>query len=214
MMQAPYRPFQTVVMWLLLFGATLIAACSNALETIEPGATITDYVVVDTFNKVDISRALNLTINVGEATDTVKLVVSEGFLPYMEVYVEDGTLILSVDDKVDISNMQSNFITITVPALERITASGASRVITTDTMEVATLNLSYSGASIGNLMVNAITLNLEASGASLFEFSGFADTFNAKPISGASIVQGFDLVTRICNVDASAATKHSPCFRP
>jgi len=205
-MKAPYQPLEIVMLTVLLVGSALVAGCSGGLQTIEPGAPITEYRVVESYDKVDVSRALNLTVLVGDANDTVKLVVSEGFMPYVRTTVEGGKLTLTIDTEVDISTLQSNFITIQVPSLSMINASGASRVIIADTLQADELDLTFSGASAATMALNVRQLDLNASGASVLDLIGWADTFNAKPVSGASIITGFGLVTRLCTVDASGAS--------
>jgi hypothetical protein len=205
-MQAPFQTLVTMRSMMIVGLMCVAAGCSDALQIVEPGAAITEYRVVTPYNKIDVRRALNLTVVIGQRTDSVRLVVSEGFLPFVRVTVEDSTLVLDIDNSVDISNLRSNVVTVVVPDVKRITASGGSRVTLNDTMNIDDLTLQFSGASAGSIAMNAATLNVEASGSSLLILRGFADVFNAKPISGGSIIQAYDVFSRLCTVDASGAS--------
>ena len=140
------------------------------------------------------------------ASDSIRLDVSEGYLPHIRTTVANGTLSVYVDDDVELNNLDANDVTIWVPTLRGIAVSGASVVRGLDTLRTDDLLLLSSGASTVRLTAIARQIEILASGASVFDMAGSVDHVKADPISGASVLHTFDLVSRRTDVVLSGAS--------
>jgi phage shock protein PspC (stress-responsive transcriptional regulator) len=94
---------------------------------------------------------------------------------------------------------------ITMPAIEKIEASGATKIHAKG-FNSNTLELDLSGASSADLEVNVKEFNAEISGASQITVSGSSDQLTAR-LSGASRLNADDFEARTGNLKTSGASK-------
>ncbi len=194
-----------VYAWLMLAIAALGAACSSGINAPNAGSVVTEWRRVGAFNGLEVARAMEVIIREG-ASDSIRLDVSQGYLGYIRTEVVNGVLRVYVDDAVDLSNLEENNVTITVPTLKSIAASGASIVRTEDTLRSADLVLIASGASVLNLVTVAGRIDLVSSGASVWDLAGRVDRFYADPVSGASVIRAYGLTAATTRAVLSGAS--------
>ncbi len=125
----------------------------------------------------------------------------------IKVEVKDGILYIGYDGK-GMSWSSGNKklkAYISFKQIDRLSISGACDVFINGTLKAEDLNINQSGASDlkGKIVVNKLSVDL--SGASDITISGSAMQLKVEA-SGASDFKGFDLVTDICNANASGAS--------
>lgn len=193
------------VVWLL--AVVITGGCSDTnLISPEPGATITAYRVHSGYTRVNVSRGLKVNYKIG-STDTIRLDVSEGYMPYVQTRVDGGTLILTVDDNVDIGRMLEKTILITVPNLNGIELSGGSAFSGTDTLRPTDFQLAASGASQCTVACVSQHVFVSSSGASAWKLGGQATSLTIRSASGASIIRAFGLPVDNVSLTLSGASR-------
>lgn len=181
--------------------------CSDAnLISPEPGATITTYRVHSGYTRVSVSRGLSVNYTIG-TTDTIRLDVSEGYMPYVQTRVEGGTLVLTVDDNVDIGRMLDKTISITVPNLSGIELSGSSVFSGTDTLRPTDFQHTASGAYQCTVACAAQRVFVSSSGASAWKLDGQATSLIVSSASGASVIRAFGLPVDNVSLSLSGASR-------
>lgn len=191
--------------FLLLLTAALGSSCRTGVTSPTAGPVVTEWRTVGTFDAVEVSRAMEVIIREG-ASDSIHLEVSEGYLPYIRTTVANDVLSVYVDDEVDLNNLDANDVTIWVPTLRGIAASGASIVRVQDTIETESLGLLGSGASVLSVLVASPSIDADLSGASVLDLAGRADRFRADLISGASTVRAYGLSAAVTYAGLSGAS--------
>jgi hypothetical protein len=194
--------FTSLVLTLL---AMALVGCSDGLIDVEPGPIVTTTRIATGYDRIAVARACNVEVRQG-TSDTVQISAPEGYLPYINVTVVNGQLIIDLDDDVDTDGWESNRFVITVPTLNGIDISGASSVIMRDTLTTQRLLLGCSGASRADLRYVANEFNGAISGASTVTMVGMATVWSAIAVSGASTVRAFDAPVGTAGLAISGAS--------
>lgn len=170
---------------------------------------------VSAFDKVDVSGAIDVIVNIGNKSEVV-IETDSAIMPYIVTEIKNREL--KIYNKKDINidlNGLNNFkdckilVTITTPSILELESSGACDVTIND-LKTDMFKVSLSGACdlIGSFDCN--TLDFEASGASDSELRGKVKNCNIE-LSGASDIKAYDLKVNnlklegsgSCNVDIS-----------
>lgn len=159
------------------------------------------------FNKVDIGGAFAVRIRKG---DTFKVVGDgrEEDLDDLRVRVEGGELTVELknDNIFGWTDRQRMGLTITMPDVQRVQFSGATRSSITGFDSLSRLEVSLSGACNSLVDVNARDLKLEMSGASRARLRGRSEQVEAR-LSGACKLDATDARVSRARVDASGASR-------
>lgn len=163
-------------------------------------AQITQTRQVGTFNKIQVSDAVNVVYTQSDSLE-VKLDGNEKELASVETKVEKSTLIISAKGKF------YNTVTIYVKSngLEEIMCSGASDFKSTNTIKTNTLLFNVSSAAHVQANVEAKQIKDIQSGASELVLNGSTDHLDAE-ISGASALKAYNLKTITANVLTTGAS--------
>ncbi|GAB4017215.1 PspC domain-containing protein [Spirosoma sp. KCTC 42546] len=161
---------------------------------------------VSDFSKVDIGGAFVVRFRKG----TTYKVVADGRekdLDDVNVKVTGNKLEVSVDRNglFDWSNRKRIGLTITVPSIEELKLSGASKASLVEFGNFKSLNIDMSGACRTVFDGSVEKLNLELSGASNAVLRGHANQLEAD-LSGASKIEATNMDVTKASVDASGAS--------
>ncbi len=161
---------------------------------------------VSQFSKVDVGGAFVVRFRKG----TTYKVVADGRekdLEDINVKVSGNTLEVSVDRNglFDWGNRERIGLTITVPSVEELKLSGASKASLTDFGNFNDLNIEMSGACRTVFSGTAQKLTVNLSGASNAVLHGHANQLEAD-LSGASKIEATDMQVDKASVDASGAS--------
>ncbi|HQU94415.1 MAG TPA: head GIN domain-containing protein, partial [Pyrinomonadaceae bacterium] len=137
---------------------------------------------VEEFSKLDVSHVFQVEV-VAQSDYAVEVEADDNLLQFIKTEVSGDTLHIELDQRVKTSNGMK--IRISAPDIERVQASGASRV------------------NISNLKNSELAI--DTSGASKINVSGETGTLTVD-VSGASQIDAGELSTVIANVDASGAS--------
>ena len=188
---------------LVVMCLTTITRAQNEL-VVDPNASLRS--VIGNFNAIKVSGGIDLYLS---QSDNIAIAISaanENIKEGIKTIVENGTLkIFYNGDKSFKRKDRKLRAYVSFTGLEKIDASGACDVVVAGSLTGSGLDIQMSGACdfTGMVKVNALKLNL--SGASDVRISGTANTVDIIS-SGASDVKGYDLVTNVCNANASGAS--------
>ncbi len=184
----------------------LAAQCSTTDTRIEgSGVEATETREVASFTRVEAARAMTVVIEVGPEQSVV-VRADDNLLDEVRTRVSGETL--EVSSSRDLDPDVGLVVEITVPELESIEASGASRIEAMDA-EAGEFSAEASGASTVDLKeLSASDVSVDASGASTVTVSGEATQLDAQA-SGASTLDLAELVVEEASADASGASEIS-----
>jgi hypothetical protein len=173
---------------LLLSASVWLTACLNDED---PGPRQQDarsFAVVD-FDRVEAGDALDVTIVAGTHY-TIKAEGDRRNLDDLEVFKSGNSLIVRFDES---ENRQyTTFVTISMPELVGINFSGAVNGKVSGFDDVARLDVTLSGASLGQVDMDADELYLNVNGASQLRLRGEGNLMDGS-ISGASVLTAFEI---------------------
>lgn len=158
------------------------------------------------FNSIKVSGGIDLYLSQSGSEAIAVSASEEKYKEGIKTIVENNTLRIYFDgDKGwGMKNRQIKAY-VSFKTLELLDASGASDVVVAGKISAAKLILKFSGASDFKGAVAVNSLVLELSGASDVKINGTASVLSIQS-SGASDVSAYDLVTDICDANASGAS--------
>jgi Putative auto-transporter adhesin, head GIN domain len=164
---------------------------------------------VDAFHSLEVSDALQVTVTVAAGVKPgVKISGDDNLVPFVEAFVEDGTLVVRLEADSSISPKLPLRAQVVAGELDEIKASGVARVemkgaekvgrftadasgaakVSVEGLESSEATASASGTSQIMLSGSAASLKVDASGASQIKAHSFAVDDADVLISGASSV--------------------------
>jgi hypothetical protein len=195
-----------LVVWAVTLLLLAVGAGCDTLteETITGSGQIeTRTLDLDGFDAVELSHTWFAEIEHG---DDFSVVVSadDNVMPVVEVEVRGRTLEVDIERgyRLDDPTLE---IRITMPALRRVSASGASHVEIGDFPATTEVGFDVSGVSTLFATVEVDAASLDASGASTIELDGTATELTAEA-SGASHLRLDDLSTARASLELSGAS--------
>lgn len=158
------------------------------------------------FTKVDISSAFRAEINQSSEYG-VEITIDENLRDYLDVRVEGDTLRIGLRPGVSFSWRSNELLaTITMPALEALTLSGAARANVRGFESNAAFRAELSGASKLDGDLNVGDVQLEASGASNITLQGQGEVLELEA-SGASSADLSQFMVTDADVRLSGASQ-------
>lgn len=160
---------------------------------------------ISAFDKVDVSGAIDVIVNIGNKSEVV-IEADSAIMPYVVTEVKDRELRIYNKDIIGFYNFKNNkiLVTITTPSILELESSGACDVTIND-LKTDMFKVSLSGACdlIGSFECNV--LDLEASGSSDSKLRGKVKNCNIE-LSGASDIKAFDLEVDNLKIEGSGSS--------
>lgn len=160
---------------------------------------------VSAFDKVDVSGAIDVIVNIGNKSEVV-IEADSAVMPYIVTEVKDRELKIYNKDIIGFYNFKNNkiLVTITTPSILELESSGACDVTIND-LKTDMFKVSLSGTCdlIGSFECNV--LDLEASGSSDSKLRGKVKDCNIE-LSGASDIKAFDLEVDNLKIEGSGSS--------
>ena len=193
-----------VVMCILL--ALFFSGCIvvNHVNAVSGKGTPEKYVItVGEYNGIRVDGVCEIQYYAAPS-NTVTLEVQPNLREYFVIEVENGVLIVRTKKKISYNSDKAPVLTVSTPALNRLTITGACTFKTIDRIKADTFILDINGAGDGKIELDANRLVATVSGAGSFELSGKADNAQIK-LSGAGELKAFSLQIREASVNFSGA---------
>lgn len=192
-------PFLRVGIFSLLL---MLASCFREADPGPLQLGQRDFTVLD-FDRLEAGDGLNITIRQGPIFE----VHAEGDRRNLsDLIVSKLGTTLQIRFSGNWERDHPTYITISMPVLAGATFSGASNISTLGLSATQPVDLVFSGASIGQINLNAKVVKLAISGASRVSMSGSSENLVAL-VSGASELSAYGLTALQADVDASGASK-------
>ncbi len=157
------------------------------------------------FNSLDVSSIFRVLVVQGTQYKVDVVAHDQDDLDDMELVVRNNTLKIDFRDRFFSDRNRVN-VYVTMPELEDIELSGASKMKVIDFKSINRLDVNISGASNAQLDVEANKMNVDGSGASKIEIRGIIDQMDIN-LSGASKVVADKAEIQSARVEASGASR-------
>ncbi len=148
------------------------------------GNIATDTRNIRDFKSIDVSGVFNVEI-VAQKDFGVVVEADDNLIPLIKTEVRDGVLEISTDERIKSKSRMT--VRISAPNIEKIEASGATKVSLSEVMN-SSLTIDTSGASKINVSGKTDLLNIDVSGASKIDAENLAVANAVVDASGASKV--------------------------
>jgi len=163
---------------------------------------------VSGYHAIEVGGGIDLYLSQGE--EAVAVSASETkYRDRIMTEVKNGVLKIWYDNK---NNLNLDWGTnrkmkayVSFKNLDRLNGSGGSDIDIEGTIKVSTLSLDMSGGSDFEGRIEANDLNVEASGGSDVKISGSVKKLDIDA-SGGSDFKGYELITDVCNLQASGGS--------
>ncbi|HNT49022.1 MAG TPA: DUF2807 domain-containing protein [Cyclobacteriaceae bacterium] len=189
----------------IIFLLTTTIWLTSCLNDEDPGPRqqdIRSFAVVD-FDRIEAGDALDVTI-VSGTNYSIKAEGDRRNLDDLEIFKRGNALILRFDEN---ENRQyTTFITITMPALAGVNFSGAVNGKVSGFDDVERLDVTLSGASLGQIDMDATEIFLNINGASQLRLKGEGELMDGI-ISGASVLTAFEYEAVQAQLHVSGASQ-------
>ena len=160
---------------------------------------------VSAFDKVDVSGAIDVIVNIGNKSEVV-IEADSAIMPYVVTEVKDRGLRIYNKDIIGFYNFKNNkiLVTITTPSILELESSGACDVTIND-LKTDMFKVSLSGACdlIGSFECNV--LDFESSGSSDSKLRGKVKNCNIE-LSGACDIKALDLEVDSLKIEGSGSS--------
>lgn len=160
---------------------------------------------VSAFDKVDVSGAIDVIVNIGNKSEVV-IEADSAIMPYVVTEVKDRELKIYNKDIIGFYNFKNNkiLVTITTPSILELESSGACDVTIND-LKTDMFKVSLSGACdlIGSFECNV--LDFESSGSSDSKLKGKVKNCNIE-LSGACDIKALDLEVDSLKIEGSGSS--------
>jgi len=187
---------------LLVALAFFASSCSDHIHP-SPGST-SEFHSIDNYDGLDVGSTFEVFVRFGRFSD-VEIEANDNLHEVIEVRKRNGVLQIGLEPGVSIKNSPILKAFITVPFLNSVDISGASRVVFEDELDNETLDLDVSGASHFDGLIDIDRLNTDISGASDVNVQGSATQTNLD-LSGASAFKNFNFETDVLHAEISGAS--------
>jgi hypothetical protein len=156
------------------------------------------------FNKLSMGSAFKIEVKQGSAF-SVSASGRKEDLEDLESSVRGGTFHLGYKNNGWNKNRKTVNVNITMPALEGVDFSGASKANVANFPGTKAMEIEVSGASSVTLNTSAPKVTFDLSGASSLTLVGSGDILTGE-VSGASSFKGREFSAKVANIDASGAS--------
>ncbi|MCL1873105.1 MAG: DUF2807 domain-containing protein [Clostridiales bacterium] len=133
-------------------------------------------------------------------SDTVTLKIQPNFRDYIVVEESDGVLVVRSTRNINWSNQTAPVLTVSMPALKKVTLNGAGGFIAHDIIKTDSFNLVINGAGDGKYKLDVNSLQVDLFGAGDCELSGSANIAKLS-LFGAGNLEALSLITREASVN-------------
>ena len=197
-MKRPIALFISLI-FLLIFATSCIYTGPSVKGN---GNVVSDIRNVGDFDKIEISRGMNVYISKGD-NRKVEVKADENLQKLIEIKTENDVLIIKATQ--NIRSAKSKKVFVTTPHVSKIKSSSGSNVYSESKLPFEKLELSSSSGSNMNLEVSSRIIEASASSGSNIKLKGKSESFKGKASSGSNI-KANKLESKTCKAKASSGS--------
>ncbi len=157
------------------------------------------------FSKLSMGSAFNVNVKQG-STYNIKVTGRNEDINDLQTTLKGNEFYLGYKNNTGGGNRKSVNVDITMPSLDGVDFSGASKVVIANFINVKKMDIKIAGASQVTMRFTTQKVNFELSGASSLTLDGSCDILNGE-LSGASSFKGKTFSCKEVNIDASGASR-------
>lgn len=157
---------------------------------------------IDMFDSIELGGSFSVVLTEGEE-ESLTIETDQNLFEYLNVKSENNVLDISSDRDIVLRPTKLE-VHITYTSLEKVSVSGACKLMAETTIRSESFTLNISGAGAGELDIVAETLTTDISGAASLTITGRATNHKAS-LSGASSLKAEELVTESTDISLSGA---------
>ncbi|TRX04653.1 head GIN domain-containing protein [Flavobacterium gawalongense] len=169
--------------------ALLFASCNHMvnMKSIEGSGHVTTEkrIVQGDFKSVKVSNAIELVIEQSDKTEII-VEADDNLQKEITTKVENGVLIIACDYN-SFNNIKSKKVTVKMPVINRLEASGAATIKSSNTLKGENIKLEASSAASIDLNIESDAIFCESSSGSTIVINGKALKLDAAASSGSTI---------------------------
>ena len=193
---------------ILIFSALILVlgtSCHEIVGRRGSGNIVPETRSASGFRTIDVSGAIDVYVKQDSST-SVKVETDDNLQQYIRVETNGSTLRIYTESGINLRPSHKTKVFVSNPAFDGFKVSGASSITSENRISSADMiSLDVSGASEGNLEINAPKVIVEVSGASGANLRGHTKDLEASA-SGASKIRGYELLAENADVDANGAS--------
>jgi len=194
------------VLFIVLTTLTLVTSCRflGGERVRGNGNVVNVQRNVGSFNSIEAGGAVTVRIKQDDA-HLVRVETDENLLEYLDIFTDGNTLMIRTKKGFNLDPSKEIIVYAAAPQFRNLDISGASQLVSDNTISGSELELGASGASTIDMDVKVSRLQAGLSGASTLELKGSAERFTTEG-SGASNIKCLDLSTEETTLDLSGAS--------
>ncbi len=169
-----------------------LPSCSKDKKIKPSGDIISETFDLASFKSIVVENGIDVIIQQGN-TQKVELKTDNNIMEYVEIQVESGALSIGIRDNVNILSDRTIEMNIVVDTLNSIIASGGSFIDIPQIFSAENINLSLSGGSLLNGIIETEDATVNCSGGSIITLSGETEKIDVLA-SGGSVVSAYDFI--------------------
>ncbi len=197
----PEKMKQTLLFISTLLLATFFNSCIFIGGSVKGNGNVVEETrKTDHFEKIVVSRGMNVYLSQGEKTKIV-VKADENLLDVIETRVENNTLKVTANE--NIRDAKSKKIYVTVPVITEIKSTAGSNVFTETPLESEVLELTSTAGSNMKLELIVDNVNVSTTAGSNIKLEGKANIFTAKSSAGSNI-KAEQLSVNNCNASVNS----------
>jgi hypothetical protein len=164
------------------------------------GNVTTENRSIDNFTGISSHGAFDVLL-VQDSTYKVSIEAEDNLLPYIETYVEDGTLKIRTKDGYNLHNTRALKVHVSAPTFTTIKSVGSGDIIAENKINnTAAMELETTGSGNIKANLNAPEIKAEVTGSGSINLQGETRTFNGE-ILGSGDIRAYDLKSENVGVD-------------
>ncbi|MGQ8337079.1 head GIN domain-containing protein [Sunxiuqinia sp. A32] len=190
-----------VVLIAILVLGSIFTSCEKEDLFVSPSTEVTfEQVPVSSISKLEVEDVFQVYVSFSETEESVVVEASKNLHSVIEVEQRGETLVVGLDENVQISGDPVLNIYVTTSTIDKVVVSGACTVDFENPLVTNTLDIQITGASKLTGVIDVESLHAKLYGASILELSGTSNSFDIDA-EGASKMTGFDFETNSLNAD-------------
>ncbi len=194
----------------IIIGLTFMFACSTD-DKIFPSSTITtDERIVENYDGIEVSSAFTVDIEFSDTEELIEIEANKNLQQHIIVEKSNGKLKIKLENNISIrgGNMVLKAHIITKNPISSVSVNGASHITFVNTLKADIVYFKLTGASSIDGSIESNILDAEVEGASSLRLKGATTQLNGR-LTGASLLNNFDLITNDVDLHLSGASNSS-----
>lgn len=193
---------------LILLSCLMLTLCSWGTREKGSGNVIKEQRNVEHFTEIKSSSAIHVYLTQGEVTP-IQVEAEDNIIKYIDTKVIKNTLVITINRNKrnkSIETQKPMNVYVTVPHLEKIEATSASQIKTTNEWKATNMEIEVNSAAQLDMNLDVSHLDLEVNSAAKVNLSGKGDILDAE-VSSAANLDAEKFIVRKADIEVNSTAK-------